>query len=113
MGAWSHQPKDNDHSRDLFHQVSTAASNAVGKIYSRKAKHSHELWERLGVLQLTIEEMPAAVDGLQDVLKVAVRHDIPQLLGDEEWIADWKDPAATRRALRALEKKLEGILARM
>lgn len=113
MGAWGYQPKDNDGSGDLFDEVTSAGAAAVDKIYRKKVKYPSDLWERLGVLQLTIEQMPGVVDRLQDVLKVAVRNDIPTLLASAEWLSEWNDPSGARRSLQAFEKKLEAILAKM
>lgn len=115
MGAWSHEPKDNDGSGDLFDRVEIAAAAEVCKLFRarRRKADPDDRWERLGVLQKTVEGMPAVVGRLQDVMKHATRDDIPALLADEEWLRQWRKPDETRRSLRKFDKKLERLLEKM
>jgi len=112
MGAWGHQPKDNDTSEDDFANVAAAAGNALDKFFRRSRPDAFERWERLGVLQLAMEGMPIVIAGAQDACKVA-RDDIEELRKDKKWIASWKEPAKVTAALTAMARKIDAALEKM
>lgn len=107
MGAWGEQPKDNDGTGDLFDVVKAHAARGVQRLFKKeKGLCPHERWERLGVLQETLDGMPAIVGNLQDVMKQALYVDVEALLEDEEWLNEWRSPKKVVAALNALGKRL-------
>lgn len=113
MGAWGDSPKDNDGSADLFDAVCRKSATEIEKkFFSVKPRDSSDQWDRVGLIQYVIEEMPGCVRYLQDVLKTAVG-DLDDIIQDKDFLNQWRDPSSTRKHALKLRRQIENILSKM
>jgi hypothetical protein len=112
VGTWGTQPKDNDETEDAFAKVAAASASSVDKLYRASfSRDAQKRWVRLGVLQMFIDGMPAAVAFLDSGTLQAAVYDAEDLLEDNDWLDTWKYGSA--RSVSSVKASLRSLATRI
>ena len=108
MGAWGTEPYDNDGSADWFGDTmaKTKLPKRIGDTLKKKDPY-YDNWRAAAYLLQQIGHVYVYdINVLEEHLALAVVR-MNEILTDKEWIADWKDSAKIKRALKKQIKELE------
>lgn len=129
MGAWGMAPADSDYAQDLWGDCTDATRQRIAELYGvRMARPSRRRWPapatavrrdatrgdeyaisaRVGAVQEALQAglwLPAAV-------VASAAKECRALAARREWLREWRDPKATRRALLLWARRLEALLPR-